>query len=33
MPGLNQALRHNINSARGYQQLVDLAARRLPSQH
>jgi len=30
---LNRALRRNINSARGYQQPVDLATRRMPSQH
>jgi hypothetical protein len=30
---LNRALRRNINSARGYERPVDLAARRMPSQH
>jgi hypothetical protein len=30
---LNQPLRRNINSARRYQRPVDLAARRVPSQH
>jgi hypothetical protein len=30
---LNQTLRRNINSARRYQRPVDLAARRVPSQH
>jgi hypothetical protein len=29
---LNQALRRNINSARGYQQPIDLARRRLTGQ-
>jgi hypothetical protein len=30
---LNRALRRNINSARGYERPVDMAIRRMPSQH
>ncbi len=30
---LNRALRRNVNSARGYERPVDLATRRMPSQH
>jgi hypothetical protein len=33
LAALNRALRHNINSARGYQRPIDLTAQRLPRQH